>query len=95
MRSSGGQSGNATLSSATRTNLAPQAPFFQLGLFGATIPALKIDGELGQQLGMLSSAGAATGNFAIMIFLGWIWAHKVQVRAWMNRRRSRRGAKAG
>ncbi len=90
----GGQAGKATLSSAARTNLAPQAPFFQLGLFGATIPALKIDGELGQQLGMLSSAGTATGNFAIMIFLGWIWAHKVQVRAWMDRRRGR-GAKAG
>jgi hypothetical protein len=88
----GGQAGAGTLSSSTRTNLAPQAPFFQLGLFGATVPALKIDGELGQQLGMLSAAGAGTTNFAIMLFLGWIWAHKPQVRAWMDRRRAGRRA---
>ena len=91
----GGQAGSATLSSAARTNLAPQAPFFQLGLFGATIPALKLDGELGQQLGMMSAAGAATANFAIMLFLGWIWAHKPQVRAWIERRRASRRVNPG
>ena len=38
-----------------RANIAPQAPFFQLGLVGATVPALKIDGEIGQQLGYLNA----------------------------------------
>ena len=38
-----------------RANIAPEAPFFQLGLVGATVPALKIDGEIGQQLGYLNA----------------------------------------
>ena len=43
------------MAGATRANLAPQEPFFQLGLVGATVPALKIDGEIGQQLGYLAA----------------------------------------
>ena len=75
------------LTSSLRSNLAPQAPFFQAGLIGATIPAMKIEGELGQQLGMLSAAGAGTLNFAILIFVGWLFAHRPQVSAWVARRR--------
>ena len=43
---------------AARANLAPQPPFFQLGLVGATVPALKVSGEIGQQLGYLNAATA-------------------------------------
>ena len=43
---------------AYRANTAPQSPFFQLGLVGATVPGLKIEGEIGQQLGYLNAAGA-------------------------------------
>lgn len=86
----GGTGDNQVLTSSLRSNLAPQEPFFQLGLVGATIPAMKLEGELGQQLGMLSSAGAGTLNFVIMLLVGWIWAHKPQVRAWVERRRAAR-----
>ncbi len=41
---------------SARASLAPFAPFFQLGLFGATVPALKIGGEIGQQLGYINAA---------------------------------------
>ena len=87
-----GQADGGLLATSARTNLAPQAPFFQLGLFGATIPALYIQGELGQQLGMLSAAGAGTTNFVILLLLGWAWAHKAQIRGWIDRRRRQRAA---
>jgi N-acetylneuraminic acid mutarotase len=85
----GGQTDQGVLASSARANLAPQEPFFQLGLFGATLPALFIEGELGQQLGMLSAAGAGTLNFVILILLGWAWAHQAQIRGWVSRRRRR------
>ncbi|MEO8228900.1 MAG: hypothetical protein ABI628_03960 [Chloroflexota bacterium] len=77
---------------AARTNLAPQPPFFQLGLFGATIPALKVGGEIGQQLGYLSAAGVGTVNFVLLILIGWALAHKDRSRAMLERvvRRLRR-----
>jgi hypothetical protein len=55
-------------------------PFFQLGLVGATVPGLKIDGEIGQQLGYLNAAGAGTVNFVILLLIGWAFAHKEQAR---------------
>ena len=71
-----------------RANIAPQSPFFQLGLVGATVPGLKIDGEIGQQLGYLNAAGAGTVNFVILLLIGWAFAHKEQ--AWAHRRLRRR-----
>ena len=64
-------------------------PFFQLGLIGATIHALKIEGEVGQQLGYLAAAGAGTVNFIILILIGWAYAHPERVRAMWNRVRHR------
>jgi N-acetylneuraminic acid mutarotase len=87
----GGQVDSGIVAQTARANLAPQAPFFQLGLFGATVPALFIEGELGQQLGMLSAAGAGTLNFAILVILGWAFAHQAQVRGWLGRLRRRTG----
>jgi N-acetylneuraminic acid mutarotase len=87
-----GQTDSGVLASTARANLAPQLPFFQLGLFGATVPALFIEGELGQQLGMLSAAGAFTLNFAILVAIGWALAHRARIRSWLAGWRRRRGA---
>jgi hypothetical protein len=78
--------------SSVRASIAPQAPFFQLGLVGATVPALKIDGEVGQQLGYLNAAGAGTVMFVLLLLIGWAFAHQEQTRAFINRMvRRRRG----
>jgi hypothetical protein len=89
----GGKSGDAVQQGAARGNLAPQEPFFQLGLFGATVPALKIDGEIGQQLGYLNAAGAGTVNFIILLLIGWAFAHRERTRAIFDRIRRRRSGR--
>ena len=86
----GGTAGGAVQANALRTNMAPQEPFFQLGLVGATVPALQIGGEIGQQLGYLSAAGAATLNFIILVLIGWAMAHRERTRDMFERFRSRR-----
>jgi Kelch motif protein len=86
----GGKSGNAVQKGSARANLAPQEPFFQLGLVGATVPALKIDGEIGQQLGYLNAAGAGTVNFIILVLIGLAFAHRERTRAIFQRLRRRR-----
>jgi hypothetical protein len=86
----GGQTSTGLVTSSESASLAPIAPFFQLGPFGLVVPALQIPGEIGQQLGYLTAAGAATGNFVILVILGWAFNHKPVVRAWIERRRNRR-----
>jgi hypothetical protein len=90
----GGKSDGSPLASAYRASLAPQQPFFRLGLVGVTVPGLQIGGEIGQQLGYLAAAGVGTGNFVILIILGYVFNHRPQIRAWMERRRLAREAKA-
>jgi hypothetical protein len=87
-----GEQGATVESSVIRASIAPQAPFFQLGLVGATVPALKIDGEVGQQLGYLNAAGAGTVMFVLLLLIGWAFAHQEQTRSFVNRivRRRRR-----
>jgi hypothetical protein len=84
---------NTVLTSSLRANTAPISPFFQLGLVGATVPGMKIDGEIGQQLGYLNAAGVGTVDFIILILIGWAFAHKAQARAMIGRvlHRGRRG----
>jgi hypothetical protein len=81
-----------------RANLGPQSPFFQAGLVGflpgVVIPGLQIGGQIGTQLGLLAAAGVGTGNFAILVALGWAFNHKPQIAAWRDRRRREREAKA-
>jgi len=77
----GGETAQGPVATSVRANSAPQSPFFQLGLVGATVPGLKIDGEIGQQLGYLNAAGAGTVNFIILLLLGWAFAHKERARA--------------
>ncbi len=81
------------LASSVRANTAPLSPFFQLGLVGATVPGLKIDGETGQQLGYLNAAGVGTVDFIILILIGVAFAHRAQTRALIGRflHRGRRG----
>lgn len=86
----GGQTAEGILRSSARANVAPTSPFFQLGLFGATVPGLTISGEIGQQLGYLNAAGAGTVNFIIVLLLGWAFAHKEQARGMLGRLVSRR-----
>jgi hypothetical protein len=86
----GGTTRDGTLASSVRANLAPQEPFFQAGLVGVVVPALKIGDEVGQQLGYLAAAGAGTVNFVILLLVGWAWAHPEKVRGWVERRRARR-----
>jgi hypothetical protein len=81
----GGATAEGVATSSVRANTAPQSPFFQLGLVGATVPGLKIDGEIGQQLGYMNAAGAGTVNFIILLLIGWAFAHKEQARAMMSR----------
>jgi hypothetical protein len=85
----GGSGQGGPQASIAQASLAPQAPFFQLGLFGVVIPALQIPGEIGQQLGYLSAAGAGTVNFVLLILLGYVFNHKAQVSGWIDRRRHR------
>lgn len=86
----GGATVGGVLASSARANIAPQSPFFQLGLVGATVPGLKIDGEVGQQLGYLSAAGVGTVDFIILLLIGWAFAHKPQARAIVGRLLRRR-----
>jgi hypothetical protein len=90
---SAGQAGSEVRASSVRASVAPQAPFFQLGLVGATVPALKVEGEIGQQLGYLNAAGVGTVNFIILLVIGWAFAHREQTRSMFDRivRRRRRG----
>ncbi len=72
----GGTTSNGVTGSSARADLAPQPPFFQLGLVGATVPALKLQGEIGLQLGYLNAAGAGTVDFIILIVVGWAIARR-------------------
>jgi len=83
----GGTTKDGVQVGSARANIAPEEPFFQLGLFGATVPALKIDGEIGQQLGYLNANTVGIVDFAIFIVIGWAFAHKQQIRDWRDRRR--------
>ena len=85
----GGATADEIVGSTERANLAPGAPFFQLGIAGAVIPALRIEGELGQELGYLAADGVGTVNFIILLLIGWLYAHRDRVLAWWARRRGR------
>lgn len=69
---------NAALTDTFRANLAPALPYFRLGAFGVTIPALSITGEIGQQLGYIAAAAAGTGAFIMLMLIGWAYSHRRQ-----------------
>jgi hypothetical protein len=86
----GGQNQDGVVASGGTANLAPQEPFFQAGLVGVVVPALKIEGEIGQQLGYLNAAGVGTVDFVLLLLIGWAFAHKERVMGWVRSRRERR-----
>ena len=83
----GGQTASSLTGGAARAYLAPQEPFFQLGLFGVTVPGLTLGGEIGQQLGYLNAMGLGMVDFAVLLAVGWGFAHKEKVRAFVDKRR--------
>ena len=85
----GGQTSSGLIGGEARAYLAPMEPFFQLGLFGVTIPALTLGGEIGQQLGYLNAFTVGLVDFALLVVIGWAMAHKTQVRAFVASRRKR------
>ena len=88
----GGDEGSGAVATVTRASLAPQEPFFRLGLLGVVVPGLQIGGEIGQQLGYLAAAGVGTGNFALLVAIGWAFNHRETLRGWSNRRKARKEA---
>lgn len=72
----GGQGGGGPSTATFRADLAPRPPFFALGLFGATIPALSIKGEIGQQLGYIAAGIVGAGNFTLLILIGIAMSHR-------------------
>lgn len=90
----GGTVDGAATNSSVRASLAPEEPFFQLGIAGVVVPALKIGGEIGQQLGYLAAAGVGTGNFVILVIVGWAFNNRPKISGWMERRKLAREAKA-
>ena len=87
----GGTTPDGVTAGIARTYLAPQAPFFQAGILGATVPGLQLQGEIGQQIGYLNAAGVGTVNFILLLLIGWGFNHKPTVRGWVERWRQRGG----
>src|SRR3990170_2245356 len=54
---------------ASSWTIAPAAPFFRLGLVGATIPGLAIKGEIGIQIGEINAFTLGLLNFALLVAL--------------------------
>ncbi len=81
----GSDADNAALASSARADLAPRPAFFRLGLFGLTVPALGIEGEIGQQLGYIIAASAAMGNFVILAVVAWMFSHRRQSLRFLQR----------
>jgi hypothetical protein len=86
----GGTAAGAPTQGITRASLAPPQPFFRLGLFYMVLPALGIQGEVGQQLSYLVAAGVATVNFVILLLIGYAYNHPEKTKLFFNRIRSRR-----
>jgi hypothetical protein len=65
----GGDTPDGPTDGLLRAALSPEAPFFQLGIAGVTLPALSIKGEVGQQLGYLNAFSVGMVNFIILIII--------------------------
>lgn len=90
----GGTVDGGVLASSTRSSLAPQEPFFRLGIAGVTVPGLQIGGAIGVQLGYLAAAGVGTGDFVLLVIVGWAFNHRTQISEWRVRRKLAKEAKA-
>lgn len=72
----GGEGPSGIVDGSMRANISPLPPFFRFGLFGATLPALAIEGEIGQQLGYINAFGVGMANFVVLIAVGLAYAHR-------------------
>ena len=79
---------------ALSAGTSPKAPVFRAGLVGLTVPGLALQGEVGQQIGFLSAAGAWTLNFVIMLGAGVAYSQRERFRAWVGSKLGRKGASA-
>lgn len=86
----GGTTTAGPTTGTARADLAPKAPFFQLGLFYVVVPAMGIQGEVGQQLSYLAAAGVATADFVLLLLVGYAFNHKERTRAFLHGLRNRR-----
>jgi hypothetical protein len=68
-----------------RAGLSPAAPFYQLGLFGATLPGLSIKGEVGQQIGYINAMTVGLINFAILVLIGLAFSHQATTKRIISR----------
>lgn len=86
----GGYDANgASVGTALSAGTSPKSPVFRAGLFGLTVPGLAIPGEVGQQLGYLSAAGAWTLNFVLLLAAAVAYAQRERFGAWVRRRTRR------
>ncbi|CAN5589074.1 hypothetical protein BH23CHL8_BH23CHL8_11480 [soil metagenome] len=81
----GGVTADGLADASMRAGLAPRAPYFQLGIAGATIPALSIKGQVGQQLGHLNAMGVGTLNFVVLILIALAFSHQDATRRIISR----------
>jgi len=86
----GGTAAGVATQGIARASLAPPQPFFQLGLFYVVLPALGIEGEVGQQLSYLVAAGVATTSFVVLLLIGYLYNHPAKAAALRDRFRNRR-----
>jgi hypothetical protein len=86
----GGATAQGPVNVPARAYLAPQTPFFQLGILGATIPGLALGGEVGQQIGYMNAALVGTADFVLLILIAVALAHRETVGQLIARLRARR-----
>lgn len=90
----GADASGAYNAGALSAGTSPKAPVFRVGLFGLTVPGLALQGEVGQQIGFLSAAGAWTLNFVIMLGAAVAYGQRERFRAWVGAKLGRKGASA-
>ena len=71
----GGQGPGGLSTASFRADIAPQPPFFALGLVGATIPAMSIKGDIGQQLGYIAAGSVGGVDFILLVLIGVAHSH--------------------
>jgi hypothetical protein len=81
----GGEGANGPSVATFRSDVAPRPPFFALGLIGATIPALSITGDIGQQLGYVAAGIVGGTDFVLLILIGVAYSHRRATRRLFSR----------
>ena len=81
----GGEGANGPSLATFRSDVAPRPPFFALGLIGATIPALSITGDIGQQLGYVAAGIVGGTDFVLLILIALAYSHRRGTRRLFSR----------